>query len=171
MSRDGANGRAHLFVHRNRPREDRTTGPAFWAYGVNDGGTDIWFGPLQPIMRWTRQTKDIRYWDGKVEEKLGKGYERAAEVSFDEVQKVLDVVKACLGDQALAFKPALADAVRKFIESAGLLTAQRREWIRRMTSVGTLRTTRGVAATGPVIAVSVDRGDSPINDDLDVQVF
>jgi hypothetical protein len=40
-----------------------------------------------------------------------------------------------------------------------------------MTSVGTLRTTRSGAATGPVIAVSVDRGDSPINDDLDVQVF
>jgi hypothetical protein len=169
--RDGTSGRAHLFVHRNRQRDDGSSGPAFWAYSVHDGVTDIWFGPLQPLMRWSRQTKDVRYWDGKVEEKLGKGYERVAEVSSEEAQKVLDIVKACLGGQALAFKPALAEPVRKFIEKAGLTSSQRRDWIRRMTEVGALRSTRSAVATGPVIAVSVDRGDATVNDDLDVQVF
>jgi len=171
MSVDGKSGRAHLFVHRDRPRDNGTSGPAFWIYGVNgSGATEIWFGPFVP-MRWTHQVKASRYWDGKVEEKTGKGYARACEVATEDVPSVLDAGKACLGGQSLAIKPKLAEPVRKLLEEAGLLTAQRRDWVRRMAELGALRPTHRPGASGPAIVVSVAIADTSCTDDLEVQVF
>ena len=62
MSADGTPGRAYLFVYKERERDDGSTAPAFWIYGLNpDGNTEIWFGPFID-MRWTHQIKDRNYW-------------------------------------------------------------------------------------------------------------
>src|SRR5512147_35770 len=135
MTADGAPGRAHLFVYKERERDDGSTAPAFWIYGLNpDGNTEIWFGPFID-MRWTHQIKDRNYWNDKVKEKLGKGYVRAGEVAFGEISEVLDATKSCLSDHAQAIRPALGEQVRKFLEPSGMLTPQRRDRLKRMTDL------------------------------------
>lgn len=170
MSTDGTKGRAYLFVHRDRKRDDGSTGPAFWIYGVNGSAqTEIWFGPFIG-MRWTHQAKDRNYWDGKVQEKLDKGYVRAGELPFAEVVEVLEATKSMLTDSAQAIRPALGDHVRRFLEPSGMFTPQRQERLRRMLELGGLRPIHRLTPRGPAIAVSVQAA-ADLPDDLDIQVF
>jgi len=171
MSQDGVKGRAYVFVHPDRQRPDGSTGPAYWIYGVNPtGATEIWFGPFIP-MRWTHQVKDSGYWNDKVSEKIGKGYQRAVEVPFDELPPLLEATKAMLGDQPQMLTAAIGDNVCKFLQPSGMLTPQRRDRIRRMVELGRLQPTRSRATTRPAIIVSVSNAADGVADDLDVQVF